>query len=72
MPWAESAWDVLKEKLPLSSPFLPNKMFPGVLEEVWLKSHQTPPCLVILSSDRDFCIVSGVFLGHETVEERFS
>lgn len=34
-------------------------MIPGVLEEVWLKSYQIPACLLILCSDREFCLVSG-------------
>lgn len=59
LPWVGSAWNVLKEKLPLSSPLLPNKNLPGPLEEVWLKSHQIPLYFIILSFDRDFCIVSG-------------
>lgn len=36
-----------------------NKKLPNVLEEVWLKSYQIPLCLVVLSSDKDFCVVSG-------------
>lgn len=50
--------EVLKEKLPLSSPFLPNNLCFLVF---WRRSgwRATTFCLVILSSDRDFCIGSG-------------